>query len=674
MTAGDAEVALTLLDTVEQNARCLSDIMASRMDLARCQFRAPRRGPRVVLVRLFTLVLILGFGSLPALADLAEQQYDLAVKHYKKAIAHYEGKNYQAALTEFKEAYRIRQLPRILLNIGQVYRKLGMASNALRFYEHYLRVEPHPKPEIKAEVERYIAQTRAMLDPPEFTIPLKDKRTPQEVAAADVAAAPATVVPATVSEVNTDDSSENGVLSKTLQAAPMPPPAQKVDIETHTGIAPTGNQQESVISAKKHFYMPNWFWILLGISLTGVGFLGVTLLRYRASRRSPVSTVSLLPVATPSTAVPQGPLLLALEFVRAERSSDPYGFRFVPQDYLLRSEGGAFKSGRLAWDTNLLADLEAVRHPKRDPAVVQRIGETLRRFLSSTRWTIDEEHLIQAIRGQRRVILSIRSAAAELYALPWELLTIEATGQHVGELPSVLVRYEWPDTHSIPRVEVHASSNRILVAWSDAVGPVHATEHITAIQAACSTELFDVDRDVLGNASYGRLFRALTAASHEGRPVAILHLLCRSQQTGSVLGLALDGDDAESGAVAVDAGRLRQLLAPHVGTLRLVVLTVCDSGGEQPLGNQLGSIAQALHRAGVGAVLASRYPLSIKGSIRLVATFYTELIARSQSLESAVLLTRQKLSENATQLDWASLQLYARAEDGTDTRPLARRG
>ena len=33
-------------------------------------------------------------------------------------------------------------------------------------------------------------------------------------------------------------------------------------------------------------------------------------------------------------------------------------------------------------------------------------------------------------------------AAAELYALPWELRTLRATGQSLGGLPGVLVRYE----------------------------------------------------------------------------------------------------------------------------------------------------------------------------------------------------------------------------------------
>ncbi len=144
-----------------------------------------------LVLALAVFVLVSGLGPATAHADQADQ-------HYKRALRYYESKDYPRAIKEFQAAYRVRQLPRILLNIGQVYRKLGMASTALKFYEHYLRVEPNPKPEIKAEVDRYIAQTHAMLDPPEFVSPPSSANmSPAEAAAAAVAAAtiPALLAP-----------------------------------------------------------------------------------------------------------------------------------------------------------------------------------------------------------------------------------------------------------------------------------------------------------------------------------------------------------------------------------------------------------------------------------------------------------------------------------------------
>jgi hypothetical protein len=102
----------------------------------------------------------------------------------------------------------------------------------------------------------------------------------------------------------------------------------------------------------------------------------------------------------------------------------------------------------------------------------------------------------------------------------------------------------------------------------------------------------------------------------------------------------------------------------------MVVLSACNSGNSGTLGNQLGSVAQALHRAGIAAVLASRYPLSISGSIRLCKSLYSALLVSQKTLERALLGVRQALAEDPEQLDWASLQLYARAEDGHETRPI----
>jgi hypothetical protein len=194
--------------------------------------------------------------------------------------------------------------------------------------------------------------------------------------------------------------------------------------------------------------------------------------------------------------------------------------------------------------------------------------------------------------------MTFRSAAAELYALPWELLTVEATGQHIGELAGVLVRYEWPDTETVPPAPRLSTTGRLLLAWS---GHVPAAEHQSAIQEACAAGgwSFDPEHDALPDASCGRLSGRLEDATRQGRPIQVLHLLCHGTVTGSAFGFALDDDEAPGRIAAVDAARLRQILAPHAGTLRLVVLAACDGGNVGALGNHLGSVAQGLHRAGI---------------------------------------------------------------------------
>jgi hypothetical protein len=362
-----------------------------------------------------------------------------------------------------------------------------------------------------------------------------------------------------------------------------------------------------------------------------------------------------------------------LELSRAANAERPFEFVFAPQSYRLHSAGGGLTEATFSWDQALLADLAAMQQAGRDPVVIQRLGDRLREFLAPTRWPVLEAQMCDAVKQQRPVVVTFRSAAAELYALPWELLTVEATGQHIGELPGVLVRYEWPDTETVPPVPQPSTAGRLLLAWS---GHVPAADHQAAIQdacAACAAGMwsFDAEHDALPDASCGRLSGRLEEATRQGRPIQVLHLLCHGTVTGNAFGFALDDDEAPGRVAAVDAGRLRQILAPHAGTLRLVVLSACDGGNVGSLGNHLGSVAQGLHRAGIAAVVASRFPLSTSGSKRLARALYLALCKESATLEQAFLAARRHLAEDAQQLDWASLQLYARSADGSETRFVA---
>ena len=175
-----------------------------------------------------------------------------------------------------------------------------------------------------------------------------------------------------------------------------------------------------------------------------------------------------------------------------------------------------------------------------------------------------------------------------------------------------------------------------------------AAEQLSAIAAACKQGgvSFDVTTNVVTNASCGRLAAALESARKSGDPVAVLQLLCHGGAAGSSFGLVLDREDAADESGVVDAARLRQLLAPYAKTLRLVVLCACDSGNPGVLGNQLGSVAQTLHRVGIPSVIASRFPLSVSGSIRLTEVLYHQLLAETQSLEASLLAVRRRLAED----------------------------
>jgi hypothetical protein len=367
------------------------------------------------------------------------------------------------------------------------------------------------------------------------------------------------------------------------------------------------------------------------------------------------------------------PYRVVLEFSRAHRAGQPHAFEFVPQTYLLRGPGGGFESAEFPWTPELLADLRAARIPGHTADAIHRVGDTLRNFLAGAGWTHHEHAIVRAAREGAPIVVTIRSAAAELYALPWEFVALKSTGQLIGGIPGLLVRYEWPEAPTFPdRVAPAARRGRVLLAWSAAGGAVPADRHVAALRDAFAArpDAFDPARDVIAHASFAAIDQALDDAARSGPPVDAIHLLCHGAAAGATYGLALDDEATPGAPVVVDAGRVQQLLAPHAGMLRMVVLAACDSGNTGELGNHLGSVAQMIHRAGLQAVVASRFPLSTAGSTHFAHAFYGALVSDHASLEQAFLAARDDLLRDPGQLDWASVQLYAREADGAALHPL----
>jgi tetratricopeptide (TPR) repeat protein len=110
-----------------------------------------------------SLVLLFGLFGLFAPGALADKD-DEMWKHYQRGLTSYKSGQYEDAIVEFRAAYLIKQLPRLLLNLGQAHRKLGHAREALDCYQSYLQAVPEPEPDIKTDLVAYIASTRAMLD------------------------------------------------------------------------------------------------------------------------------------------------------------------------------------------------------------------------------------------------------------------------------------------------------------------------------------------------------------------------------------------------------------------------------------------------------------------------------------------------------------------------------
>lgn len=388
------------------------------------------------------------------------------------------------------------------------------------------------------------------------------------------------------------------------------------------------------------------------------------------------------------------PLEIVLEFTRAEHACDPFALPSTEQTYLLRYKGGRFGRTAFSWGPDVINDLDRIRRPMPDREAMQRLGDKLSGFLTTAGWAAHEEAILEARKQNRPVWIAIRSAAAELYGLPWELITLAANGQHIGELRGSLFHYEWPEVKSAPRSPASpVDPGRIVFAWSAEGGDVPAGLHMKAIRDAYDAAGGPSGKPsltIVPHASLKSLREALgkppndpASAGGSGgqrgagadpleRPVRVLHILCHGIERnpgGDYASLVFcpstPGDEPD----VVDAGALRELLAPYAGSLRLVVVSACYSGRTGELGSHLGSIVQSIHRVGVPAVIGSRYPLSFGGAITLAEVLYKGLLAEHSPIAEAFLSVREALKKRAEWIDWASLQLYARASDGSALRP-----
>jgi WD40 repeat protein len=358
------------------------------------------------------------------------------------------------------------------------------------------------------------------------------------------------------------------------------------------------------------------------------------------------------------------PLALDLELVRAAEAASPHRVATGEWNrYLLRDpdDSGRYEEGAFLWNESMQADLSATGDVASVEEAVKRLGQAMHAFLESTGWARIAARIQNARAAGRAVCLTVRSAADELYTLPWELLDVGGTPLY--QTDDCLLRFQRPGPGGEPAMAPPAQSERVLVAWS---GAVPAGEHIDAIAAAARAGhvRFDAARDVLAHASATSIESALRE-----QPAAILHLVChgRALDGGRAYGLELAG---ATGPVTPAA--MRDLLAPHGHGLRLVVLAACLGSNAGAADNALGSVAQAIIEAGIPAVVASRYPLSLEGSTLLTRALYRRLLVDLWPLERAFLDARAALRARASEpggMDAVAVQLHTASTRSLDFRP-----
>jgi tetratricopeptide (TPR) repeat protein len=174
-----------------------------------------------------------------------------ARKLFQSGTKHFDLGEYEQALGDFKEAYRIKDDPVLLYNVAQCHRMLKHNEEALRAYRTFLSRSPDPQ--YRADVEQKIAALQEAID--------KQNKA-------------STLPPREVIPSHANDSGA---------AATTPPPA-----------AAASSDAALVASAPrpKPVYKRWWFWTAIGgVAAVGLGVgLGVGLTRSANDRFFPTVT------------------------------------------------------------------------------------------------------------------------------------------------------------------------------------------------------------------------------------------------------------------------------------------------------------------------------------------------------------------------------------------------
>ena len=147
----------------------------------------------------------------PASAS-SDPDVEKAREHLRKASVHYDLQEFRKALTEFREAYRLKNDPVILFDMGQCNRKMAHYREAIDFYKSYLRKVPAGSN--RAEAERLIGESEKLLkeSPPEPGAP---------AASAPAASAPPASAPPASAEKEADKAAPPGAGGLGTETIPL---------------------------------------------------------------------------------------------------------------------------------------------------------------------------------------------------------------------------------------------------------------------------------------------------------------------------------------------------------------------------------------------------------------------------------------------------------------------
>ena len=264
---------------------------------------------------------------------------------------------------------------------------------------------------------------------------------------------------------------------------------------------------------------------------------------------------------------------------------------------------------------------------------------------------------------QLRIVLS----ASELAMLPFELTKSPAADGPSGRwlalqsrVPVCITRHirsvsaegmRWPTDPRIlfvagpetPFDEHHQALRDALSPWRDPGGGVGDRLH------------------VLERATLAQIAAAVTGAARAGAPFSHVHILAHGDRLDetdaySPVGVALH-DEVVAGARLTTA--LSAVTDAGVVRPAVVTLATCESAKIADVRTPDASVAHDLHDRGIPLVVASQFPLTVDGSVPLIARFYQGQLRGEHplvSLYDARMLLHGRMSHHAH--DWAAVVVY----------------
>lgn len=270
--------------------------------------------------------------------------------------------------------------------------------------------------------------------------------------------------------------------------------------------------------------------------------------------------------------------------------------------------------------------------------------------------------LVRAQGKGLRIRLHLDPASREvawLSRLPWELMRPAGQGEAPGpDRMSPIVRYLHVDRPDQPVPLEGVLRLLVVAACPGDLVPLDVEREIQGLKANLDP-IEGVEVRVLEDATP----QALRDALLDGRP-HVVHFMGHGtlSETGEGA-LLLQGADGFSEALSGSVlARLLQVPQPPA----LIVLNACESArsGTAPELQPFGSVAEALVREGLLAVVAMQFPISDGAALAFSETLFRRL-AKGDPVDAAVAEGRLAIHLRAPgSLEWATPALFLRTPEG----------